>query len=174
MFERRQNLVAEKFRQYLLPTILMTMSTSMALVVDGIIVGNLLGARELAALNLTMPLTLCFSTLFAMVGVGGSTLMSMARAGRDEEGVAAIVTLSTALLAGGGVLFSVLGTIFLPQITRALSSQAELQSLVSAYAWVTLLGAPVQILVPGLTFFIRSDGAPNFASKVLIVANIVN
>ncbi|MGM0759796.1 MAG: MATE family efflux transporter [Thermodesulfobacteriota bacterium] len=174
MFERRQNLVAEKFRQYLLPTILMTMSTSMALVVDGIIVGNLLGAKELAALNLTMPLILCFSALFAMVGVGGSTLMAMARAGRDEKQVAVIISLSTALLAGGGVLFSILGSIFLPEITKALSSQAELQALVSDYAWVLLFGAPVQILVSGLTFFIRSDGAPRFASKVLIVANVVN
>lgn len=174
MFERKQNLVADKFRQYLLPTILMAMSVSIALVLDSIIVGNLLGSRELAAVNLVTPLTLCFSAVFAMVGVGGATLMCIALGGRDLARARRILSQSNILLILASLVFPVIGLFFLPQLTSVLTSEADLAPLVSGYAGVLLLGAPLLIVVPGFTFFIRSDGNPGFASKILIYSNVVN
>ena len=46
---RNDRLITKKYKEYFIPTILMTMSSLMAIIVDGIIVGNLLGANALAA-----------------------------------------------------------------------------------------------------------------------------
>lgn len=174
MLERKQNLVVEKFRQYLLPTILMTMSVSIALVLDSIIVGNLLGSEQLASVNLVTPLSLGFSALFAMIGVGGSTLMAVAKGARDEMRASRILTQSSLMLACGSLAFPVAACFFLPQIVRGLTSQPELVDFVSNYAAVLLYGAPLLIFVSGFSFFIRSDGNPQFASKILVYSNIVN
>ena len=45
-FERSGLLVRRKFREYLVPTILTTISMSLAAMVDGVLVGNILGDRE--------------------------------------------------------------------------------------------------------------------------------
>lgn len=50
---RNDRLITKKYKEYFIPTILMTMSSSMAIIVDGIIVGNLLGANALAAVNVS-------------------------------------------------------------------------------------------------------------------------
>ena len=174
MFDRKQYLINKKFRQYLLPTILMAMSNSLAIVVDGMIVGNLLGAKELAAVNLATPLSLMFSTLFAMIGVGGSTLMSFARGSRQIDRSKQVFSISVLLLFLGSMIFPVIGFFFMNQVTSALSSQENLNLLVQSYARILLFGAPLIVLVSGFTFFIRSDGFPAFASKVLIISNVVN
>lgn len=174
MFERKNDLISARFKQYLLPTIFMAMSTSMALVVDGIIVGNLLSTRHLAAVNLVTPLILCFSTFFAMIGVGGSTIMAYARGSRDLQRSSRILSLSVATLFGISMCFPIIAFFFLPNVTSLLSSDPRLSSLVESYSQILLFGAPLIILVSGFTFFIRTDGNPAFASKVLIAANVLN
>ena len=174
MFERKNILVNNRFRQYLLPTILMAMSTSMAIVVDGMIVGNLLGAKHLAAVNLVTPLILCFSTFFAMIGVGGSTIMAYARGARDLKRSSSILSLSVAMLFVVSMLFPLIAVFFLPNVTNLLSSDPKLSVLVESYAQILLIGAPLIIIVSGFTFFIRTDGNPSFASKILIAANALN
>lgn len=174
MFERKQYLISKKFWQYLLPTILMAMSNSLAIVIDGMIVGNLLGARELAAVNLATPLSLMFSTIFAMIGVGGSNLMSFAKGSRNVERSNQIFSISVLLLFLGSIIFPVIGFFFVRQATSALSGQESLNVLVQSYIRVLLFGAPLIVLVSGFTFFIRSDGFPAYASKVLIISNVVN
>ena len=63
-----------------LPTIMMSMALSMGVIVDGIIVGNTLGSDALAAVNLVVPITLAFNTVYALCSaVGGSTLASIAK-----------------------------------------------------------------------------------------------
>jgi putative MATE family efflux protein len=174
MFERKHYLIADKFKQYLLPTILMSLSNSMAIVIDGMIVGNLLGAKELAAVNLAMPLSLTFSTIFSLIGVGGSTLMSIARGARDIGKARQVFSISFMFLFLSSVIFPLIGLFFMTQSTSIMSSQANLNSLVSDYTRVLFFGAPFIMIVSGLTYFIRSDGFPKYASKILIVSNVVN
>src|SRR5690554_7383891 len=116
----------------------MAMSTSMALVVDGIIVGNLLSTRHLAAVNLVTPLILCFSTFFAMIGVGGSTIMAYARGSRDLQRSSRILSLSVATLFGISMCFPIIAFFFLPNVTSFLSSDPRLSSLVESYSQILL------------------------------------
>ncbi len=63
MFERKSYIVSQQFMKFFMPTVLMTMALSMSVVIDGMIVGNILGPDALAAVNLVLPVTLIFNSL---------------------------------------------------------------------------------------------------------------
>lgn len=49
--------VNKKYTEYFLPTVLTAMATNIAMIVDSIIAGNLLGQNSLAAINLMSPIS---------------------------------------------------------------------------------------------------------------------
>lgn len=102
MQDRTGLLVRSKFQEYLLPTILTSMAISLASVVDGILVGNLLGGTALAAVGLTSPVIYGLNAAFFLFSVGGVTCASVARGERDERRANSIFTLC--LLSGMGVM----------------------------------------------------------------------
>lgn len=72
MLERKGIIINQQFMKFFFPTILMTMALSLSTVIDGIIVGNILGPDALAAVNLVLPITLLFNSVYVLIGVGGS------------------------------------------------------------------------------------------------------
>ena len=56
--ERNANLINKKIHQYILPGVLMTVAMQLGNVVDGMIVGNLLGSSAMAAIEISMPVLL--------------------------------------------------------------------------------------------------------------------
>ena len=64
--ERSTKLVVEKFGRNLLSTLGMVASIAVAAIVDRIMVGNLLGPTELAALNLNSPIICIMNVIFGL------------------------------------------------------------------------------------------------------------
>lgn len=79
ILDRKSYIVSQQFIRFFIPTIFMTMALSMSIVIDGMIVGNILGPEALAAVNLVLPVTLIFNSLYVLFGVGGSALMESGR-----------------------------------------------------------------------------------------------
>lgn len=174
MYERNGYLVQNVFKKYFLPTIMMTMALSMGIIIDGIIVGNILGSDALAAVNLVVPVTLCFNTIIAMFGVGGSALASIAKGKRDHQRADSIFTLSLVTMLIISIAILVAGVFCIDHIVNTITKDSTLNSLVRSYASILFYGAPLLIVVPGCVYFIRADGNPNLASFLLIIANVVN
>lgn len=174
MYERNGKLIQNVFKKYFLPTIMMTMALSMGIIVDGIIVGNTLGPDALAAVNIVLPVTLCFSAIYALFGVGGSVLASIAKGTRDNRRADVIFTLSVLLMLAVSLIFLLAGSVFSKQLVRLLAGNSSLEPLVAEYMGILIYGAPLLIVIPGIVYFVRADGRPNMASVVLITANVVN
>lgn len=174
MFERNGKLIQGVFKKYFLPTIMMTMALSMGIIVDGIIVGNTLGSDALSAVNLVLPVTLCFNTVYVLFGIGGSVLASIAKGKRENRRADMFFTLSVLMMFATSLIFFLVGWIFLGQLSQLLAGGSNLKPLVAAYLEIFIYGAPLLIVVPGIVYFVRADGRPNLASAVLIVANVVN
>lgn len=84
MFERNYNIISAKYKKFLLPTVILSMAMYMSVIIDGIIVGNLIGPNALAAIALLIPITGLFSTIYWTFGIGGSVLSAIAKAERNE------------------------------------------------------------------------------------------
>lgn len=59
---RNSKIIDQKYREFFLPTVLTAISSSLILIVDGIIVSNMLGTNELAAVNCCLPVQQIFTT----------------------------------------------------------------------------------------------------------------
>ena len=175
MFERKGYIIGQQFMKFFLPTVLMTMALSLSTVVDGMIVGNILGPDALAAVNLVLPVTLLFNTVYVLFGVGGSTLFSVALGERDHERARQLFTVSVGAMVVTAVMVLFIGLFLCRHIAQGLTGNApNLTELVYQYIRVVMLAAPFLIVVPGLVYFLRSSGAVRIASSTLIVANLVN
>ncbi len=171
---RDSRLLDKKYWQFFVPTILMAMTTTMSIVVDSIIVGNMLGSAALAAVNLVLPVMMVYVSVAVLLGLGAATAISIAFGKRQEQyarelftsAIVAMLVVSGLLVAGQAV--------FLDQITALLTRDASLAPLVRAYLHVLIYGAPVIIVPLGLVYCLRADGWVRMASAMLIAANVIN
>lgn len=174
-YERSGILVKQKFREYLLPTVLTSMAISMASVVDGIIVGSLLGDTALAAIGLSSPIIFCLNLIYMLFAVGGLTCASIALGKRDTRRVNQIFTLSI----GGGVSAMLLFLLVMQAILRPLSiglagGDAQLASFTESYLRpLTFAGLPL-MFCSGMSMFIRTDGRPKASAAIVMIANAIN
>ena len=81
--ERNDYLIKRKFYNYLVPGVLMVVAMQLGNVVDGIIVGNIIGSSALAAISLSMPVLYALQLPAFILGVGGSAQASVYLGKRD-------------------------------------------------------------------------------------------
>jgi len=175
MYERTGKLIREKFKEYLLPTIMTSMAVSMASVVDGAIVGNLLGDLALAAVGLAGPIIFCINLIYMLFGIGGLTCASIARGKREMHQANLVFTLTM----GGGMavmlLFSLIMQLIIPPLSHLLAGHdAALAAMLVRYLRPLVFTGPALMFSSGMALFIRTDGKPRSSAVVVIIANAVN
>jgi Na+-driven multidrug efflux pump/anti-sigma regulatory factor (Ser/Thr protein kinase) len=174
MPKRNPYLVNKTFKSYLFATVLASMALSLGVVINGIIVGNLLGPAALSVINLSAPIMQFFNALYLLINVGGAILMAVAMGKQKYEDVNRIFSLSMALNITIGLLVVIVGIFFLDNVVHLLCSDIALQPSVKEYVRIILWSSPVYIILPGLCVYVRTDSNPKLASIALITANVVN
>ena len=173
-FVRSGVLLQKKFYSYLVPTVIMNLALSLGVVVDGIIVGNILGTDAFSAVNICAPILYFFSALYALFGVGGSTIAARLKGAMDNDSANKIFTLSIAGLILSSCSIGFFCFIFSDSISAILSGKSRLQELVKTYFIMLSLGIPFLVTIPGAVYFIRTDSKPKLAANILILANALN
>lgn len=173
-FARNDRLVNKKFMEFLFPSIFMAMSSSLSIIVDSMIVGNVLGNQELAAMNLIMPLSLCFTAVTAIFGIGSSICIAAHKGKMQDETADKCVSLSFFAWCVCSIIAVCLGILLTEQIAEFLAGSSGLKAFVAEYLKVYLMGAPFTFVTMIFPHIIRTDGKPKLASNVLIIANATN
>ncbi len=171
---RSPYLVNRAFRTFAASTILAVMATTLGSVVNGIIVGNMMGHEALSAVNLVSPLVQLYNAVTALVCAGGAVLCAVL-VGKGETGrTGGIFASAVVMLAVLSVVFALIGIAMPDAVAGALCSSEELLPLVTDYARVSLIGAAAFMFLPGLAMFVRVDGSPGTATVALVVANVLS
>lgn len=174
VLKRNPVTINRKYTEYFLPTVLTAMATNIAMIVDSIIAGNLLGKESLAAINLLSPIGQLYFSFTILFGLGASTIISIAKGEGDDKKSNQIYTTAFITVV---VLCALLIAVQLPlahQICSLLTKDSELHSLLYQYYIPFILGTPLNLLLLCSVYFIRTDGRPKFASNIIITANVVN
>lgn len=175
MYERTGKLIREKFKEYLLPTIMTSMAVSLASVVDGAIVGNLLGDVALAAIGLAGPIIFCINLIYMLFGVGGLTCASIAKGKREMDQADLIFTLTMSVGMAVMLLFSLVMQFIIPPLSLSLAgNDTALASMLESYLRPLVFTGPALMFSSGMALFIRTDGQPKSSAVVVIIANVVN
>ena len=114
----------KRLLRFVFPCIIMMIVTSIYSIVDGFFVSNCVGKNAFAAVNLIMPVLMALSAFGFMIGTGGSALVAFTLGeGKKEKAneIFSMLILSEFLF---GMLVTVVGFIFMPQIARALGASS--------------------------------------------------
>lgn len=172
--ERNDYLIKKKFYSYLLPGILMVVAMQLGNVVDGIIVGNILGSSALAAISLSMPILYILQLPAFILGMGGSAQASVYLGKRDIKKASKIFSSCIVI----GLLISLLMCVTAPFLSRPLAhllaGTPQLEELLYPYILVNILGIPFLTLAIEFSYFFNVDNNLILGSMMFIIANVVN
>lgn len=174
MYKRKYDLLASKFNEFFLPTLMTSMAGNICLFIDSIIVSFLIGAINLSAIQVASPLITFINLIYWMVGLGGSVLCSIAKSEFDEEKSNSLFSVSIMSLIVLGILVLILGLLTKGTLIPMLTTSKEIIPLVDEFFTVLLFGMPFLCYLMSLSYFVRADGLPNLAFRSILISNIVN
>ena len=168
--ERNSKLIDRKFIQYLIPSILMVFAMQFGSLIDGILVGNMIGNDALSATALVVPILYFIQLPGFALGIGGSIVIANLLGKRDIVG--AKKTFSISLIVGVGI--SVLFAILAFPIARPLAGLFAMDYIEFSYQYILgyFLTDPFIALALLLGSFMSVDNNPRLSSILFIISNI--
>lgn len=166
--------IPKLFRKLLIPTVVGMVFSAVFVITDGIFVGKGIGSDALAAVNITAPLFMITTGIGLMFGVGASVVASI-HLSQNKPKVASInitqaLVFSSLLI----LLMSAACFYFVEPIARFLgSSERLLPSVIEYMNWYVPFLVFYLLSTAGM-FYIRLDGAPNYAMMCNAVGAITN
>lgn len=172
--EEKKSLAIE-FRRYLWSAILIALSGCLGNIVDGIIVGNLIGEDGVSAINLSKPVVQLMFTISMLLSTGAGMLVGYALGKKEKLHAKFIYTQSMIGSAIAGVLFTLFAGILFPeQAARLLCDNEHLFPMAYDYLKIMMLGAPAYMIMWGLSTMVGVDGSPRLVSIAILIDNAVN
>lgn len=153
----------------------MTASMYLSSIIDGILVGQILGTLELSAINLTYSISFLKNILIAMFTFGGNTLAIMYKGKRDNEKADSAFSISFWAGIISSVVITVIGiALIAPTSTLLGQNKPALETLIASYLLPLWITTPLIALNNQTAAFARTDGMKKLATALPITANAIN
>ena len=172
MLARNSKLMTKKMFQYLLPSILMIFAMQFGSLLDGILVGNLIGNDALSATSLVLPILYIVQLPGFAIGTGGSIVVANLLGKREVSKAKTTFTISMIIAVGVSAIFAIL-SFFISDGLAGLYCPAEFKELGRQYIFIYLLTDPIVGFALCLACFVGVDNNPRLAAAMYIVANAV-
>lgn len=163
-----------KLLKFTFPSIIMMILSSIYGVVDGVFISNFIGAEAFAAVNLVMPFLMIFGAVGFMLGTGGSALVAYTFGTGNDRKANEIFSLLIYVLIGIGILFTVLGEIFLAPISGILGADEAMLPYCIEYGRIILIALVPFMLQNVFQSLLVTAERPNLGLYVTILAGITN
>ena len=163
-----------KLLRFVAPSIVMMIFTSVYGVVDGLFVSNFVGKTAFAAVNLIFPLLMILGALGFMIGTGGSALVARTLGEGDSGRAQRYFSMLVYVTIGGGIVFSVLGLLFLRPIAVLLGAQGAMLEDCVVYGGILLAGQTMFMLQNVFQSFLITAEKPHFGLGVTVAAGLTN
>lgn len=172
---RNDKLILRKFYSYLISGIIIVFALQFGSLMDGIVIGNMIGQDALSASSLCLPAIYLIEFPGFALATGAPILISVLLGKRNIEKAKKVMSFS--LLFGFllTLIFIPLGIFLSDQIATVLAGNfKELIPMMSSYVKAFLLSAPIISL--GLIFagILGADNNPKLAAAYYIVCNVVH
>lgn len=166
--------ISKLLRGFSIPSITATLVSSLYNIVDQVFIGQGVGYLGNAATNVSYPLSTICLAISLLLGIGSASRFSIYLGKNDPERAARLVGNGIVLMAGAGVLYLLLGEIFLVPLLRVFGATGEIMPFAREYSGTVLLGMPFLILTNGISNLIRADGSPRYSMLCMVAGAIVN
>ncbi|WP_195990106.1 MATE family efflux transporter [Clostridium sp. D53t1_180928_C8] len=166
--------VRKLYFKYFFPTMCAALSTSVYILFDTIFIGQGVGSKGLTALNISLPIYSVYFGTGLLIGIGGSTLMSIEKGRGRLDKANKIFTLSFILGLILAIIYCIIGFVFLEEIALILGATKEIMPFVKEYMVVVVIGTIPFVMGSVMAPFIRADKAPKKAMFAVIFSGFLN
>ena len=166
--------IGKLFIKYSIPSVIAMVVFSIYIVVDGIFVGNVIGAKGLSAVNIAMPFFGVAMAIGIMVAIGGGTITSIELGKGDKNSARKTFSLAFYTLIMITLLLSIFTIIFAPAIAKLLGANDELVPLVVEYLVSLCLFLGTFVGSSYLSSGLRVMGKPNHAMIADVISSGLN
>ncbi len=160
--------------RFTLPSIGMMVFASIYSVVDGFFVSNFAGKTPFAAINLIMPFLMILSTVGLMFGTGGSAIVAKTFGEGDREKANRYFSLFVYSAFALGVVFAVLGIVFIRPIALLLGAEGEMLENAVVYSIIILAALPFNVLQLLFQSFFVTAEKPQLGLIVTVSSGVTN
>ena len=164
----------KKLIKFTLPTIIMMIFTSIYGVVDGLFISNVVKGDAFASVNLIMPAIMIIGTIGFMIGTGGSAIISKTLGEGEYDKANRYFSMFVYLEIILGIIFTVVGLVFLEPIAKLLGATKEMLPDCLTYGRILLIGITAFILQNSFQSFLVVAEKPGFGLLISIIAGLTN
>jgi putative MATE family efflux protein len=166
--------VGKVFVRYLIPSLVGILAMTTANIVDGVFIGNYVGVKALAAINLILPVLSLLFGVGLMLSIGGSIRAGKYLGEGNNQAASAIFSKTLVAVILYGIAVIALGLSFETQLFRGLGAKPDLFPMMHEYFFIIMPFLLAQLGLIVLYFFIRLDGFPTLTAIALVSGSLLN
>ena len=129
---------------------------------------------SLCRTNIAFPLSTSCLALALLIGIGGSSAFNLAMGSGHEKKAVNIMGNAVVLLAGSGLVLSIITLLFLKPFLLFFGSPKAVLPYAMEYTKITAFGFPFLLLSTGGGHLIRADGRPRITMLCNLVGAVLN
>ncbi len=166
--------IGKLFWKYTIPAVMGMVVNGLYTTIDGIFIGQVVGANGLAAINMAWPIIGVLFGIGMMVGTGASSLYSISRGSGDHGGARQILGNTFILLPLLSLSVGVLLYLFHAQSMSLQGATDSVQHMGNEYLRIMSWGALPTIAGAALPMLIRNDDSPQLATILMALGAVLN
>lgn len=160
--------------RFSLPAIVGMLVNAIYNVVDRLFIARGVGPLGLAGATVAFPVMLVLMAFGMLIGMGGSSLVSIRLGERRERDAERILGNAAGLMVIISLVIAGLGLAFLEPILRLFGASDTILPYAKSYTSIILAGSVFQGIGFGLNNFIRGEGNPKTAMVTMLIGAVLN
>lgn len=165
---------AKLFAIVTIPGIISMLVSALYQIIDGAIVGKILGSAAFAALHLVMPLVVINFSIADLIGVGSSVPIAIKLGEKDEKAASGIFSSACLMIV---VLGTVLGAILFlsaEQLVRLMGADEEIVAMSARYLRVYAVCSPFTTIMFAVDNYLRICGKVQYSMFLNILLSVIS
>ena len=163
-----------KLLQFVFPSIVMMIFTSIYGVVDGLFVSNYAGKTAFAAINLVMPFIMVLGGIGFMIGTGGTALVSKILGEEDQEKAKRYFSMMILFTVLVGAVLTVVGVVFMRPVALFLGATPEMLADCVLYGRIVIAFTGAFMLQNVFQSFLIAAEKPKLGLAATVAAGVTN
>ncbi len=174
-----KNTLAKKFTftsllSFAIPNIIMMISLSMYIIVDGMFVSNLIGTTALSAVNMFYPAMAIEMAIAIMIATGGSAIVARKLGEGNQKEAQKNLSFFIVIEILLSLVFAIIGYIFTKEIVLFLGASPVQAPISIIYARIIFIFTPAIFLQSAFQTFFVTAGKPTLGLIVTLLAGVTN
>ncbi|TKX31735.1 MATE family efflux transporter [Campylobacter estrildidarum] len=166
--------ITKLFFKYALPNMISSGFFSLYIIINGIFVGQFLGAKSLAAMGIAMPFIFVLFTLSDLIAIGSSVQISLKLGSKKQNLARGFFSFCIIFILLAYIIIGIFGYFLSPFIVSFFSDDIELINLSSQYIKIFMLFAPLLCLSFAMDNYLRACGKNAYSMYMGIGSVLVN